>query len=147
MNMMAILRWAILCVGLFCWGCASGGQPKDFTFTSFTDQAFPEVQEARLYRNGLGRPHRVIGEVAILGESDEGQESLEKRLVEAAGKVGAQGVVIVETAERVSRVGKAGVRNDLFGGASKRYRPYAPTLAIEEESIYIRGMAIRFIEE
>ncbi len=143
----SILRWGILYLGLLLWGCASNGQTRDFTFMPSGEMTFPEAQEARLYRKGLGQPHRVIGQVMILGRPDEGEESLEKRLLEEARKVGAQGVIVVETAQRVSKVGKTGVRNDLFGGASKKYRPYPEPVPIEKERISIRGLAIRFLEE
>lgn len=143
----SILRWGILCVGLFVWGCASIGQTRDFTFIPITEKTFPEVQEARLYKKGLGQPHRVIGEVTIRGKSGEAQESVEKRLLEETRKIGAQGVIVVETDKTVSEVGRTGVRHDLFGGASKEYRFYPSPVPIEEERIYIRGMAIRFIED
>jgi len=144
---MAILKWAILWVGLLVWACASMGPPGDFRFISLAEEAFPEVEEARLYRHGLGRPHRVIGEVTILGKSNEATESLEKRLLEESGKVGAQGVIVVETDQTVSEIGRAGIRHDFFGGASKQYRVYPSPVLIEEERIYIRGIAIRFIGE
>jgi len=144
---LSFLRWRILWVGLFVWGCASIMQPGDFTYTPLTDETFGEVEETRLYRRGLGEPHRVIGEVSILGEPDESQEALEKRLLESAGGVGAQGVIVVKTEQTVSEVGEAGVRNDSFGGAATQYRFYPSSIAIEEERIYIRGIAIRFMEE
>lgn len=142
---LSVLRWASLCVGLFVWGCASTGQTRDFTFKPLAEETFPEVQEAKLYKGGLGQPHRVIGEVTIWGKPGEEQEALEKRLLEAARKIGAQGVIVVETGQTVSEVGRTGTRHDLFGGASKQYRHYPTPVAIEEERIFIRGKAIRFI--
>ncbi|MBW2058709.1 MAG: hypothetical protein JRH07_11750 [Deltaproteobacteria bacterium] len=147
MSFAGLLRWGVLCVGLICLGCASRGRPQDFTFTPFTDRSFSAVEHPRLYRTRPVRSYTVIGEVTISGEPDEEPDSLEKRLVEAAGKVGAQGVILVETGRRISTVGEAGLRNDLFGGASKRYRAYPPALPIEEESLYLKGMAIRFTHE
>jgi len=143
----SIARLGFFCVALFVWGCASSSQIRDFTFIPSTEEAFPEVQEARLYKSGLGQPHRVIGEVRILGKPDEGQESLEKRLLEEARKVGAQGVVVLKTGQTVLDVGRAGIRRELVGGASsaKETPLYPPPIAIEEERIYIGGLAIRFI--
>jgi hypothetical protein len=122
-------------------------QPVDFTFTPLTDETFDEVEEAKLYRRGLGEPHRVIGEVSILGEPDEPQQVLEKRLLKSAAGIGAQGVIIVKTDQRISEVGETGVRHDAVGGAATQYRFYPSSLAIEEERIYIRGIAIRFMDE
>lgn len=144
---MAILRWSVLCVGLLVWGCASIGPTEDFKFIPITQEAFPPVQEARLYTIGVTQPHRVIGEVTVQGEFDEPQESLETRLLEGAREVGAQGVVVVERGQTVSEVGRAGIRHDAFGGASYDYRIYPPPLAVEEDYSYIRGLAIRFTED
>ncbi len=149
---LAILKWVFLCVGLFVLGCASNGQIRDFTYRPSTDQTFPETQEARLYESGLGQPHQVIGEVMIRGRAGEEKESLERRLLEGARQIGAQGVIVLETGQMVSEVGTTGVRHDLnveqnFGGASKRYRAFPEPLAIEEERMFIKGLAIRFIEE
>jgi hypothetical protein len=72
------------------------------------------------------------------------EESLENRLLNASRKIGAEGVIVIETGRLVSEVGKAGVRHDQFGGAATDYRYYPPPVTIQEESIYIKGMAIRF---
>ena len=145
-RVMSIARWAIFCVGLFVWGCASSPQTRDFTFVPLTDETFPEVPEARLYRSGLGQPHQVIGEVTILGEPDEGLESLEERLLEEARNIGAQGVIVLEVGEEVHEVGKAGTRHNLpRGAAGVREIPLYPSaVPIEEVRIFIKGMAIRF---
>ncbi len=131
-------------MGLLIWGCASMSQMKDFTFNPTTDETFPEAEEARLYQSGLGQPHRVIGEVLIVGRLGEEKDSLEKRLLEAVRQIGAQGVIVVEAGETVLEVGRAGVRHDVSGGAATDYRIYPAPVTIEEERIYIRGMAIRF---
>ncbi len=149
---LAILKWSFLCVGLFVWGCPLNGQIRDFTYSPSTDETFPEIQEARLYESGLGPPHQVIGEVMIRGRAGEDQESLERRLLEGARQIGAQGVIVLETGQMVSDVGTTGVRHDLnveqnSGGASKRYRVFPEPLPIEEERMFIRGLAIRFIED
>lgn len=144
--MMAVRR-SLLWLTLFLWGCATGGAGQDFTFVPTTDQTFPEVEEAKLYRSGVGKPHIVIGEVTVLGEPDEPQEALEQRLLEGARKFGAQGVIVVEAGRTVSETGKAGIRYDDTGGASTRYRIHPAPLDIEEEHTYMRGRAIRFIEE
>ena len=141
------LRWNVLWMGLLVCGCASIMQTGDFTFTPLTEETFPQVEQTSLYRRGLGEPHRVIGEVSILGKPDESQETLEQRLIEAAGEVGVQGIILVEARQTVSELGEAGVRHDSFGGAAKQYRLYPSPIAIEEERIYIRGIAIRFMEE
>jgi hypothetical protein len=142
---MAILRWSILCVSLFVWGCASIGPTEDFKFIPITQEIFPEVQETRLYTSGVSQPHQVIGEVTVRGESDESEESLEGRLLEGARKVGAQGVIVVERGQTVSELGIAGIRHDDFGGAASRdYRIYPPPLIVEEDYSYIRGLALRF---
>lgn len=143
----SVLRWGIVWMGLFFWGCASNGQIEDFTFIPLTEETFPETRETRFYRNGLGQAHRVIGQVRVLGRSDEGQDSLEKRLLEAAQKVGAQGIINVKTGQTVSQVGRTGIRHDLFGGASKEYRFYPSPVVIEEEQIYMKGTLVRFLEE
>jgi hypothetical protein len=143
----AILRLSVVWLGFLVWGCASFGPIRDFTFVPSTDETYSEVQQARLYKNGVDRPHRIIGEVTMLGRTNESQESLEKRLLEAVGKFGANGVVLVETNQKVSEVGLTGIRHDLSGGASKEYRPYPSPVSIEEERPFIRGMALRFIEE
>ena len=145
-TIVSVLRWSVFWVGLLVWGCASIMQPGEFTFTPLTDETFPEVEETKLYRRSLGQPHRVIGEVSILGEPDEPEKTLEQRLIVAAGGVGAQGVILVETRQTVAEVGQAGVRHDSFGGAATQYRIYPSPIAIEEERLYIRGIAIRFIE-
>lgn len=142
----SVLRWRVLLIGLVVWGCASIMQPGDFTFTPLTDESFPEVEETKLFRRGLGQPHRVIGEVSILGEPDESQETLEQRLIRAAGQVGVQGIILVEARQTVAEVGEAGVRHDSVGGAATQYRLYPSPITIEEERVYIRGIAIRFIE-
>ena len=138
-------KWMILGVGFLVWACATIGAQRGFRFTPLTQDTFPEVEQATLYRHSLGRPHRVIGEVTILGRPGETMEPLEKCLLEAAGKVGAQGVIVVETDQTLSEIGKAGVRNDNVGGASKQYRYYPSPVMIEEDRIYIRGLAIRFL--
>jgi hypothetical protein len=127
--------------------CASLTEPGEFKFIPLTEETFPEAGEVQLYRHGLGRPHRVIGEVTIVGGDDELPESLEERLLEGARRVGAQGVIVVETNQTVAEMGVAGIRHDSFGGASKEYRFYPFPVPIEEERIYIRGIAVRFIGE
>ena len=142
-----MLRWSVLCVGLLFWGCASMSPVGDFTFTPSTDETFTEVQEARLYRTGVGQPHRVIGEVMIQGDSDELEEFLENRLLEGARQVGAQGIIVIEKGNIVYSRGRAAIRHDRFGGASTRYRIYPDIFDIEEERVFVRGRAIRFIED
>ncbi len=139
-------KWAVLGIGLLLWACASSGRPRDFTFEPSTNQTFPEAEEAKVYKRGLSRPHRVIGAVRIEGEPGESQDALEKRLVEGARKVGAHGVIVLETGRTVSEVGRTGIRQDLSGGASKQYRRYPSPVAIEVDRIYVRGMAIRFLD-
>jgi hypothetical protein len=141
---LSMLKWCVFCMALIVLGCASNGQIRDFTYNPSTEETFPEVQEAELYKNGVDRPHQVIGEVAIKGELGEDEESLENRLLNASRKIGAEGVIVIETGRLVSEVGKAGVRHDQFGGAATDYRYYPPPVTIQEESIYIKGMAIRF---
>jgi hypothetical protein len=145
--MKSILQWGLLGFTLIHMGCASLTEPGEFKFIPLSDEAFPEAEEAELYRHGLGRPHQVIGEVAIVGGAGVAPEFLEERLLEGARRVGAQGVIVVATDQTVTEVGVAGIRHDSFGGASKQYRFYPFPVPIEEERIAIRGIAVRFIGE
>ncbi len=126
-------------------GCASNGQIRDFTYDPVTEETFPEVQKAELFKNGVDRPHQIIGQVSIRGELGEDTDSLESRLLKASSKIGAEGVIVVETGRLVSEVGRAGVRHDQFGGAATDYRYFPPPVPIQEHSIYIIGVAIRFL--
>ena len=140
-----ILKWVVFASVLVLTACASLTEPGEFRFVPLTEETFPEAEEAELYRHGLGRPHRVIGEVTIVGGANVAPESLEERLLEGARRVGAQGVIVVETDETVTEVGVTGIRHDSFGGASKQYRFYPFPVPIEEERISMRGIAVRFI--
>jgi hypothetical protein len=140
----SILKSAILCLALFVWGCATSGLPRGFSFIPVTEQTYPETQEARFYEQDLDQPHQIIGEVTLIGKPKESQQSLERRLLESARRVGAQGVIVLETGQMDFQVGVTGIRHDRFGGAAKRYQPYPDPLPIEEKRTYIQGIAIRF---
>jgi hypothetical protein len=144
---MKMTRWVVFCFGLFAWGCAATVTTDDFIFTPTTDEIYPEVQEARLIRNGVSEPHKVIGELTVLGDLEEPQELVESRLLEEARRVGAEGVIVVERGREYTEKARAGVRPDDPGGAAKEYRFFPSSIPIQEERIFIRGMAIRFIRE